>query len=57
MLSQKTYAALFLGAFAATYLATPLVRRLGRRLRAFDPPSDRRVGRRSVHRARAGALR
>jgi len=46
--SQKTYTALFLGAFAATYLAAPLVRRLGLRLRAFDQPSARRVNRRRV---------
>jgi len=43
LLSHKTYLAMFLGAFGATYVLVPAVRWLSDRLGAFDLPSARRV--------------
>jgi len=48
LLTNKTYITLFLGGAVATYLAVPVVKRLARRLKAVDPPSDRRVHWREV---------
>ena len=46
--NNKTYIALFVGGFVATYLLVPWVKRLAARLGAYDPPSDRRVHKRHI---------
>lgn len=46
--THKTYVWLFCFAFVTCYLLVPLVKRLALRLKAFDPPSERRHHRRSI---------